>query len=231
MMTPLFAAARAPRILLVTDPAYGDTHIERVVQSIGEAIPGGEFAVQLRDKRRGTEAVRALAARLRSLTAAQGVPLLINRDVALAVEVGADGVHLGGDGLPGLALARQAFPRGWISAAAHSDADVLFASDNGLDAVLVSPIYATPGKGPPRGLPALESACACGGPLAIYALGGIDASRVAACAGAGATGVAVLRALLAADDPVAEARAILAALPERRAPAARFGSQNLPKID
>ena len=231
MMTPHLDAACAPRILLVTDPAYGDTHIERVVQSVGQAIPRGEFAVQLRDKRRGTQAVRALAERLRSLTAAHGARLLINRDVALALEIGADGVHLGGDDVAGLAAARQAFPRGWISAAAHSDADVLRASDHGLDAVLVSPIFATPGKGPPRGLPALESARACGGPLAIYALGGVDASRAAACGRAGATGVAVLRGLLAARDPVAEARAILAALPERRAPAARFGGQILPKID
>jgi thiamine-phosphate pyrophosphorylase len=220
-LTPLVPCA-LPRLLLVTDPAYADAHLERVVRSVGEALPRGEFGVQLRDKRRGIEAVRALAEHLRILTALHGVPLMINGNLALALEVGADGVHLGGDDLPGLATVRRAFPRGWISVAAHSDADVLSASDNGLDAVLVSPIYATPGKGPPRGLAALRSARAYGKVLAIYALGGIDKSRAGECARAGAAGVAVLRALLDAQDPVAEARAILAALPQISRPLARL---------
>jgi thiamine-phosphate pyrophosphorylase len=203
---------RMPRVLLVTDPAYADAHIERVVRDVAEVLPPGEFGVQLRDKRRPRAAVRALAERLRSLTLRRGAPLMINGDVELAREVDADGVHLGGD-VPRLAMGRPAFP-GWISVAAHSDADVLRASEDGVDAVLVSPIYATPGKGPPRGLAALESARVRAGRLAIYALGGVDAARAAGCVRAGATGVAVLRALLDSKDPRAEAGAILAALPK-----------------
>ena len=197
----------------MTDPAYGDSRIESVVESVGRALPSGEFGVQLRDKRRGREAVRALADRLRSITAASGVPLLINGDVELAREVGADGVHVGGGGPP-LATVRHAVPRGSISVPAHSDGDIVRAAEDGVDAVLVSPIFATPGKGPPRGLAALVSARARAGSVAIYALGGIDRARARQCVEAGATGVAVLRALLSARDPVAEARAILAALLE-----------------
>lgn len=200
-----------PRLLLVTDPAYVDARIEEVVDTVGDALPPGEFGVQLRDKQRAKEAVAALARRLRKATAARGVPLMINGDLALAREVGAEGVHFGENARGWASLARRVFS-GWITVPAHSDADVVRAREEGADAVLVSPIFATPGKGTARGLSALEGARTRGGSLAIYALGGVDATRARQCVFAGATGVAVLRALLGAKDPVKEARAIFAAL-------------------
>jgi thiamine-phosphate pyrophosphorylase len=216
-----------PTLFLVTDPAYTDAHIVDVVHALGKALPSGKFGVQLRDKRRGRETVRVLAERLRDLTTACQVPFVVNGDVALALEVGADGVHLGGDS-PDVAAARRAFARGWISVAAHSDRNVLRASDQGADAILVSPIYATPGKGAPRGLAALGAARALGGSVAIYALGGIDASRAKECASAGARGVAVVRALLDAKDPVGEAEALLAAFPQ--SPEDRLASRHGPDV-
>ena len=63
-----------------------------------------------------------------------------------------------------------------------------------------------------RGTAAVANARALGPGLSIYALGGVDAARAGDCRKAGATGVAVIRALLAAKDPVAVALAIVAAL-------------------
>jgi len=211
----------APRVLLVTDSRYADAQTLRVVREVGDALPRGAFGVQLRDNARSRDLVRGLAERLRVVTRVSGALFVVNGDVALAVDVGADGVHLGG-GAPAFAVARDAFPNGWVSVAAHSDADVVRALDDRADAVLVSPIFETPGKGPPRGLHALERAAALADPhrLAVYALGGVDASRASACLAAGAHGVAVIRALLDATDPGAAARAILD--PETRDPPARL---------
>jgi thiamine-phosphate pyrophosphorylase len=201
-----------PRLFLVTDPAYTFAHIETVISRMGDALPGGSFGVQLRDKSRARDDVRAFAERLRALTFASAAPLLVNRDLGLARETRADGVHLGKDARA-LGEARLALPGAWISVAAHSDADVERALRGGADAVFVSPIYETPGKGSPRGLRAIERAKSIGGDaLAVYALGGVTAARARACREAGATGVAVIRAILGAPDPIAEAQRILAEL-------------------
>jgi thiamine-phosphate pyrophosphorylase len=201
-----------PRLFLVTDPAYGSAHIACVVRRMAEALPPGAFGVQLRDKRSTRDEARALAERLRELTREHAAPLIVNGDVGLARAVLSDGVHLGRDAPP-LAEVRLALPAAWISVAAHSDADVERALEDRADAVIVSPIYETPGKGAPRGVVAIERARRiAGSALAVYALGGVRAGRASACREAGATGVAVIRAVLGAADPVAEARRILAEL-------------------
>jgi thiamine-phosphate pyrophosphorylase len=210
-----------PRILLVTDPRYADAEIERVVVEVADAVPPGALGIQLRDKERDRTLVRVLAERLRVVSRARGALFVINGDVILAREVGADGVHLGGDA-PAIEEAREAFPDAWISVAAHTDADVRRAAASAVDGVLVSPIFETRGKGPARGVAAIESAVRLArGRLAVYALGGVDAARAAACREAGADGVSVIRAIFESDDPGAQARAIWEAL-ETRAPAPRL---------
>jgi len=205
-----------PRVLLVTDPGYTEALIEGVVLRVGGALARGAFGVLLRDKQRSHAAVVGFAERLRVATASCGASLIVHSDASLALAVKADGLHLGGeaakDGVDNVAELRRALPGAWISVAAHSDADVERAAAAGVDAVLVSPIYESPGKGPPRGTAALASARARGPGLSIYALGGVDAKRARACRDAGATGVAVIRALLAATDPAVVALAIDAAL-------------------
>jgi thiamine-phosphate pyrophosphorylase len=74
--------------------------------------------------------------------------------------------------------------------------------------VLVSPIFDTPGK-VPRGVEALRTARAMRPDVSLFALGGINAANAMTCYRAGATGVAVMRALLDAADPAAVARALL----------------------
>jgi thiamine-phosphate pyrophosphorylase len=201
-----------PLLFLVTDPAYTFAHIESVVSQLGEALPRGSFGVQLRDKRSARDDVRALGERLSELTRACGAPFVINGDLELARRIPSEGVHLGGDALS-LVEVRSTLPGAWISVAAHSDSDIERALEAGADAVFVSPIFETPGKGPPRGTPAIARARSiAGGALAIYALGGVCVGRARACREAGALGVAVIRAVFGASDPVAEARSVLGEL-------------------
>jgi thiamine-phosphate pyrophosphorylase len=207
---------KSPRVLLVTDPGYTESLIEGVVLRVGAALSPGAFGVLLRDKQRSRASVVGFAERLRKATSSVGAPLVVHSDASLAVAVKADGVHLGGEGTKddahALAELRRALPGSWISVAAHDDASVELAAREGADAVLVSPIYETPGKGPVRGILALASARARAPKLFLYALGGVDPQRAPECRRAGADGIALIRALLAASDPVRVARAIDAAV-------------------
>jgi thiamine-phosphate pyrophosphorylase len=207
-----------PRLVLVTDPSFGDDAIVRCTEAVAAALPPGAFCVQLRDKRRPVASLRLMACRLRIVTERAGALLVINGHPRLARDVGADGVHLGG-GAGTVNEARTAFGRPtWISIAGHSDDDIRRGLAEGADAALVSPVFATssppsPGRAAaeklPRGLGAIRAARAIAGSrLALFALGGVTLDRVRSCADAGADGVAVLRALLQSDQPGDLAEAI-----------------------
>ena len=190
-----------PRLWAITDPALGDDELVRRA-AIAAAIAKGALCIHLRDKARGADALAPIAARLRAATRAHGAWLAIGDHPALADAVDADVAH----GWAGRAA------RGTWSVPAHSDDDVRRALAARADVVLVSPIFATPGKGAPRGAGAISSARALAPGLRVYALGGIDATNARACVAAGAHGVAVIRALLGADDVAVATRALLDAL-------------------
>ncbi|MFO0556046.1 MAG: thiamine phosphate synthase [Polyangiaceae bacterium] len=174
------------------------------------------LAVQLRDKDLPREERRALALRLRGALrapptrwGAESAPpirhlLIVNGDVELACELGADGVHLRGSQADDVAAARRALEgarpgAALVSVACHSLDDVLASAQRGADAAMFSPIFESPGTGVPLGLAALAEACAAApSGLAIVALGGLTLERARACLAAGARGVAAIRADLTA---------------------------------
>jgi thiamine-phosphate pyrophosphorylase len=217
-------------LFLVTDPAYDDEHLVRTVDLVGAALPKGGLGVQLRDKLRSPSQVRALATKLRRATSDRGAKFIVNGDAPLARDVAADGVHLGG-GARSVADARALCGEtAWVSVAAHTDASVRAALSDGADAVLVSPIFPTnppraaaPSESririrdvaikAPRGVAALSSARAIvESKIAIYALGGVARGNAGSCIAAGADGVAVIRAVFAAADPIEAARALHASV-------------------
>jgi thiamine-phosphate pyrophosphorylase len=156
------------------------------------------FAVQLRDPGLSGRALLELGARLRSATRALGAALVVNDRLDLALALGADGVHLGRRSVA-VADARALLPSGaWISVACHEVGEVVQAALDGADAALLSPIFASPGKGAPLGTEALVSArealAGRGLALQLVALGGVDDGNAEACFVAGADAVAAIRA-------------------------------------
>ena len=124
-----------------------------------------------------------------------GVTFVVNDDVDAAVELGADGVHLGQDD----AGAEDARARGLLLGRSVSTVEQAVAAD--ADYLGAGPVWETPSKAdadPAIGLEGLRRICGAVG-LPVVAIGGIDASNAAACIEAGAAGVAVIRA---AFDPV-----------------------------
>lgn len=197
-----------PRIILVTDPRYPIERVVRTIDALVAALPPGSWLVQHRDKSSSSLERDRAAARIRET----GARFVVNGTADDAARLGAAGVHLPGD-RPDIARARAAIGQdAWISVAAHDDAAVERAATMGATAALVSPIYATAGKGDPRGEEALVRARAiASGRVLVYALGGVDARRAASCARAGADGIAAIRAILDAPAPAEVAAAMLEA--------------------
>ena len=100
-----------------------------------------------------------------------------------------------------------------LGVSGHSLADLRAASAAGADYATLSPIFSTaskPGYGPALGLENLRAASAIG--LPVIALGGIGPEQASACIEAGAAGIAVMGAIMRADDPAAVTRKLLSAL-------------------
>ena len=176
------------------------------------ALDGGVRAVQLREKDLEGGELYRLAGRLRDLTARYAARLLINDRLDVALAAGADGVHLGQTSLP-VSTARQLLgPDKLIGVSTHSPDEITAAQ--GADFVVFGPVYFTPSKadyGQPQGVARLRQAVRHS-PVPVFAIGGIQADRIAAVRSTGAHGVALISALSAAAEPSRAARELLARL-------------------
>jgi thiamine-phosphate pyrophosphorylase len=198
-----------PPLILITDPGYGDAHTARTIARVATELPAGSFAVQYRAKDKKPSEFLSRARELRRLTEGLGVPLIINGDPVVAAEVAADAVHLG-RGAPSIAETRRTCgAEVFVSVSAHDGEELRRALIEGANGVLVSPVFASPGKGKARGTRALREAKDIGKDrFLVYALGGVEVENAARCHTAGADGIAVIRALLGAKDVAETARAL-----------------------
>jgi len=160
------------------------------------------LAVQLRDPELSASELLCLGKELRDLTRAAAMSLVVNDRLDLALVLAADGVHLGRRSVSVSEARRLLGPAAWISTSCHDLAQLGAVAAAGPNAVLLSPIFASPGKGEPLGLGALAEARAVLPPaIGLIALGGVTPKRVRACLDAGANGVAGIRADLMALPP------------------------------
>lgn len=199
-------------LYLVTDRTR--TAGRPLLQVVEAALQGGVDAVQLREKDISTAELCDLASRLRELTRRYGARLLVNDRIDVALAVGADGVHLPVDSFAPGDARRLLGPQALIGVSTHSLEQAEAAAAGGVDFVVFGPVFETPSKrefGPPVGLPALARVSA-NTAAPVFAIGGITAERVESVRGSGARGVAVISAILEADDPRAAASAVRAAL-------------------
>lgn len=150
----------------------------------------------LREKQLSPEDLVALTRSVVAACRQGGTKVMVPGSSAVALAGGAHGVHLsGGVGTP--AAVRVRMPQAWVSVSCHSLEEVESARLAGADAVLFAPIFGKVVAGvevvPGVGLLRLKEACAVASPMAVFALGGVDETNVAACVRAGAAGVAGIR--------------------------------------
>lgn len=155
-------------------------------------------------------AILAAAPEFRRLCAAHAALFIINDRADLVRQAGADGVHLGQEDMP-VARARELVgEERLIGLSTHTPEQIDAAGELGVDYIGVGPVYETPTK-PGRPAVGLELVRYAAERAAVpfFAIGGIDASNVAAVRAAGASRVAVVRAITAAVDPLAAARQLV----------------------
>ncbi|HKN93866.1 MAG TPA: thiamine phosphate synthase [Thermoleophilaceae bacterium] len=188
------------RLYFVTDAAGAE-------RALPAAFEGGVDIVQLREKAAPDGAVVEAGLRLRALCDEHDGLLIVNDRADLALACGADGVHVGQDD-EGLDRVREKVgPELIVGISTHSPEQVDAALSSTADYLGVGPVYATPTKEgrAPVGLELVRYAAEHAGAKPWFAIGGIDPGNADAVAAAGATRIAVVRAIRNAEDPRAAA--------------------------
>jgi thiamine-phosphate pyrophosphorylase len=184
------------------------------------AAEGGCTLIQYRDKHGDGRRLVSTARALKAALDGTGVPLLVNDRVDVALASGADGVHLGqGDMHP--ADARRLLGAEAIIGLTLKNveqADELYRLP--VDYACIGGVFATLSKNNPEpplgvdGLARVAFRARLAGGIPVGAIAGIDHTNAASVIASGVGGVAVISALFMADDPVAEARRLRAAVDE-----------------
>ncbi len=198
-------------LYFVADPhACGGRDVSEVVR---QAVAGGATLIQLRNKVDSADIIKDQALSIQKVLTDSGIPFLLNDYVELAVEIGADGVHIGqGDMKPEHArkligadriLGLTAFTRDHYSMV---DPDLV-------DYVGTGPVFPTQtDKGKPvMGISGFSDLVAHA-PVPVVGIGGITEDNAADVMQAGAHGVAMMRSISQADDPCIAAQRLLKSL-------------------
>jgi thiamine-phosphate pyrophosphorylase len=182
---------------------------------VESAIAGGVDVVQLREKGLEARPLLERAAVLVSICQAFGVPFILNDRPDLALEVGADGVHVGRDDAPSALARRLLGPEAIVGTSTHSPSDLEEALSEPVDYLSAGPVVETPTKpGRPGTGTAYLSLAAARSPVPVFVTGGVTPETVPALVAAGARHFVVVRYLTTAADPKAAARRLSAAIAE-----------------
>jgi thiamine-phosphate pyrophosphorylase len=189
-----------PALYVVTD--RGLSRGRENAEVVRRALAGGATMIQYREKSLPDDAMAEEAAHLLVLCRAAGVPLVINDRIDVALRVGADGLHVGqGDLDPGEARRRLGDGR-ILGVSVHDAGEARRAEALGADYIAANGLFPTASKtdlGAPLGLDGLARIAAATS-LPVVAIGGIHAGNAASVVRAGAAGIAVISAVVSADD-------------------------------
>lgn len=201
------------RLYFVTDPSLGT----RLFETVEAAVAGGTTLVQLRDKHAADPDLVETARRLKAILAPHGVPLIVNDRPQVAVEAGADGVHVGQtDGDP-VEARRIVGDEALVGLSITHVGQLASVHRAAIDMLGVGPVFPTgtkPDASEPMGLDGVVAAARLG--LPVVAIGGIDEDNAASVVRAGARGIAVVSAIAGAADPRRAAARLLGAVEAAR---------------
>jgi len=199
--------------LMLVVPLTGGRHFS-LAQVVEKAVRGGVDVVQLRDKTASRKAIAPAVETLIPLVHSLGAKLVVNSWVDVALQYGADGVHLVSRGVDYGATVQEVGDSLVVGCSTHSAEEVAKAVEAGVDYAVIGPVYPTPSKvgmGEPLGIVRLEE-IASKTIIQLIAIGGINPERVADVISAGARGVAVMGYILNSTEPQQSARKLWQAL-------------------
>ena len=196
------------RLYFVTDPLLHKGY--SVLEQVELALRGGVKIIQIREKDLPVTDFIKLASEALKLTRAHDAFLIINDSVEVVKAVGADGLHLGQDDLP-VKVARKLLPIDkLIGCSAATVEQAVAAESDGADYVAVASIYPTSSKEMAEvvGLDRLRQIKKAVS-LPLVAIGGINKDNAQEVMAAGAVSIAVISAILQANNIQEAARQIL----------------------
>lgn len=197
-------------LYLVTDELERCRH--GLLETVKRAVEGGVSIVQYRSEKLNHEQQREQVLPVQRYLRSVGIPLIINDNVQLAVEIDADGIHIGQNDMP-VSEARALIGPDKILGLTVTTPEQMAAVDTELvDYLGCGPVFPTITKEdapPPMGV-AGWSELARMSPLPVVAIGGLNRERTAAIRATGlAAGVAVVSAICAAENPTLAAKELL----------------------
>jgi thiamine-phosphate pyrophosphorylase len=193
---------RVTGVYLLT-PDVGPEDFDAMVVRFGAAAAAGVAMVQYRNKQASPEDRRAQARVLQALAQRHGALFVVNDDIDLAVELEADGVHLGRDD-GDIAVARRRLPNQLLGVSCYNNLErARRAVDAGADLLAFGSIFASVTK--PAAVRAslgmLRDAHEQFPQQRVVAIGGIDATNIGSVSAAGAHAAALISAVFDAGDP------------------------------
>jgi thiamine-phosphate pyrophosphorylase len=173
------------------------------------AVAGGVDIVQLREKQLPDDELVSVADAARALCEQLRAPLIVNDRPWVALEAGADGVHVGQDDMPVEEVRELVGPELLVGLSTHSPAQIDAVDAALVDYIGVGPVHETPTKpGRPGVGVELIRYAAARSPVPFFAIGGLNAENLPEAIDAGARRACVLRAVAGAEDPERAARAL-----------------------
>ena len=209
-------ADRVTGVYLLT-PDTGPGDFEAMANRFGAAVAAGVAIVQYRNKRASAADRRAQARVLQALARRHGVLFVVNDDIDLAIQLEADGVHLGRDDVD-IAVARKRLPRQLLGVSCYNDLEnARRAVDAGADLLAFGSVFASVTK--PAAVRAslglLRVARERFPQQRVIAIGGIDATNIGSVSAAGAHAAALISSVFDAGDPGQAVRNLQSEFKER----------------
>ena len=200
-------------LYVITDKKLIDR--DSFIETVEKSIRGGARIVQLREKDTPENEIVELGSELIKVTKKYNVPLIINDSPELAKEIGADGVHLGGDD-KSIKDAREILgANSIIGATCYNEIERgLKAVEDGADYVAFGTPYYTPTKPErqPTSIDTLKEAVSLINTIPVFAIGGITKENAEPILETGVDGVAVITNIFGSPDPEAATRELAALL-------------------
>lgn len=201
----------ALRLYLVTN-RYQDS-VESFLEKIETACRSGVTIVQLREKNLTTNQYYQLAKKVKEITDAYQVPLIIDDRLDVCLAVDAAGLHIGDDELPVSVTRKVLGPEKILGVTAKTVKRALEAEEGGADYLGTGAIFPTTTKenAPITLISTLRTICQRVA-IPVVAIGGLTSENIDQLIGTGIAGVAVVRDLMQAEDIEAKTQAFLTKL-------------------
>lgn len=174
---------------------------QRLYDQVEKALKGGATFVQLREKNLDEAAFLKEAKEIQSLCREYSVPFVINDNVKLALEIGADGVHVGQSDMEAGDVRAMLGPDRLIGVSAQTVEQAKRAQERGADYLGVGAVFPTGSKADAAEVEhSVVKAITEAVDIPCIAIGGITIENVPELAGNGLAGIAVISAIFGADD-------------------------------